>query len=107
MVSLDTHDATLSSRRARAPIRPDRQDFGVLGAILTLTVPVLPMVGASFALLLMSPVLLLAGLSVALSAWRRHAPWNSRGVTRWDVAGLLMLLGFTAALLSDPVRSLP
>lgn len=107
MVSLSPQAAARSARPARRPVRPDRQGLGVLGVGLLLTLVALPMAGASFALLLASPLLLLAGFAIAVTAWLRRLPWDGHGVTRWDLAGLLVLLGFAAALLSDPVRSLP
>ena len=46
-----------------------------------------------------SLVLLLAGFALALAFWQRPSP--ARQLSYRDVAGLLVFLGFAAALLSD------
>jgi hypothetical protein len=54
---------------------------------------------AALVLPVASLVLLLAGFGLALAYWQRPSP--ARQLSYRDVAGLLVFLGFTAALLID------
>jgi VIT1/CCC1 family predicted Fe2+/Mn2+ transporter len=49
--------------------------------------------------------LLLAG-SVAIYAWRSGVHYRARGLTFWDLAGMLAFIGFGAGALSEPHAAL-
>jgi len=54
----------------------------------------------------LSATAIAVALAVALLAWSTGSDRNSRRVTPWDVAGGLVLVGFVAGMMSDPVNVL-
>lgn len=95
-------DAALELRSAKALLPQGRKAFGFAGALAFLSIVSMPLLGASAALQLLSPVLILAGLGIACFAWLRSKTWGDDAVTAWDFGGLAMLLGFVAALVGEP-----
>lgn len=53
-----------------------------------------------------STLLLAAAGGIALIAWRRPCPHQSK-LSYWDVAGAVTFIGIAAALLSEPDQALP
>lgn len=53
-----------------------------------------------------SAVSLLLATLVALYAYRAGVHYRSRGLTFWDLAGMLAMIGFSAGAVSDPAATL-
>lgn len=49
-----------------------------------------------------SLVSLLLAAACAIYAWRARVDYRSHGLTFWDLAGMLALIGFGAGALSEP-----
>lgn len=95
-------NAALALQSARTLLPAGRRLFGLAGTAAFLAIVAMPLVGASAVLQMLSPFLILGGLGTAAFAWVRHKSWADDAVTAWDVGGLLMLLGFVAALVGEP-----
>lgn len=96
--------------RSRAEAAEIRDSSGrlrvlfVLGALpAALAAVILPKAIALPAASLLS--LVLAAL-VAIYAYRTGVPYRARGLTFWDLAGMLAFIGFGAGALTDPFASL-
>lgn len=53
-----------------------------------------------------SLVSLLLAAAFALYAWHSHANYRAQGLTFWDLAGMLALIGFGAGAMSEPAAAL-
>lgn len=51
-------------------------------------------------------VSILLAIAVAVYAWRSRVNYRSQGLTFWDLAGMLALIGFGAGALSEPASAL-
>lgn len=49
---------------------------------------------------------LVLAAAIAIYAYRSSVPYRSRGLTFWDLAGMLAFIGFGAGALSDPLAAL-
>jgi hypothetical protein len=96
--------------------RPYRPTQAALNPVVLLTL--LAVAAAVPLLLLVSfvprplvlPVLSLSALGcaavLALAAYWRHAPRHVEGITLWDLAGGIALIGFAAGMLTGPEQIL-
>jgi VIT1/CCC1 family predicted Fe2+/Mn2+ transporter len=53
-----------------------------------------------------SLISLLLAFSFAIYAWRSGVNYRARGLTFWDLAGMLAFIGFGAGALSEPLAAL-
>lgn len=49
---------------------------------------------------------LVLAAGIAIYAYRSGVPYRARGLTFWDLAGMLAFIGFGAGALSDPLAAL-
>jgi len=97
----------VAGRMRSAPIqrRLGRDTFVLLALTGFVVVLVARMAAPPIVMLVTSLALLVAAASLALGAWMRGAKREeAHYVSAWDWAGLLILLGFAAALVSDSME---
>ncbi len=97
-----------SRRRAAGSELPDSRTrlrvLFVLGAIPAACVALLA--PKAVALPAASLFSLTLALAVAIYAWRARVNYRAQGLTFWDLAGMLALVGFGAGAMSDPAAAL-
>lgn len=95
------------TRRSAAELRDSQTRLRVLfvlGAIPAACVALLA--PKAVALPAASLVSLALALAVAIFAWRARVNYRAQGLTFWDLAGMLALIGFGAGAMSDPAAAL-
>lgn len=83
-------------------LRPHAKMLGLAGVAAAPILAVAAVVPAPLVLPTFSLFALASAGVAALHAWRRAAGQDRRGLTSWDVAGGLALIGFVAATLGEP-----
>lgn len=76
----------------------------VLGALPAAAVALLA--PKAVAMPVASAVSLLLAASVSFYAWRARVNYRAKGLTFWDLAGMLAFVGFGAGALSEPTAAL-
>lgn len=95
------------SRHSAAEPRDSRTRLRVLfvlGAIPASSVALLA--PKAIALPAASLVSLTLAFAIAIYAWRAGVNYRAQGLTFWDLAGMLALVGFGAGAMSDPAAAL-
>ena len=97
----------VSSRSASREIRDSNARLRVLFVLAALPVVVVALAfPKAVALPAASLISLALATSVALYAYRSGVNYRSRGLTFWDLAGMLAFIGFGAGAVSDPLAAL-
>ena len=74
----------------------------LLSAVAVPPIGFLLLVRTPLALPTMSVIALASAAIIAFAAWCIASGRNSTGISLWDISGLYALIGFVAAMLSDP-----
>jgi hypothetical protein len=104
MAQHDMVAGPVTSRSAHR--RLGRDKFVMLALTGCLAILAARLAAPPIVFLLTSLVLLTAAAGIALGAWMHGSQRDAQGVSAWDVAGLLMLLGFAAGIAGDPMEML-
>jgi len=87
------------------PREIDRRSFGTFSLTILLSIALLSFAVEPLVMAALGATLMLAGVTLAGIAWLRKTPVGDN-VGSWDIAGLLVFLGFAAATVCGRVALL-
>ncbi len=102
-----TGDAHQRRNSISADVRDPRTRLKILFIIAVIPAAAVALVAPkSVALPLVSLISLVLAMTCALYAWRSRLNYRAQGLTFWDLAGMLALVGFGAGAVSEPAAAL-